>query len=225
MARVLVVAPHPDDETLGCGGALLKHMAAGDEVFWLVCTRMTASRGYSAAQMAAREALLARVHHAYGFAGMKVLDFAAGGLDAVDFGALIRAVGGYIKEVAPSVIYAPNRSDVHTDHQVTARAVWSCTKAFRQPGIAALLMYETVSETDYAPAFLENAFVPNVFVDISGFLEQKLALLALYETELLPAPFPRSPENVRAMGVVRGGSVNVRAAEAFMLVRAVWQEK
>ncbi|RME50047.1 MAG: PIG-L family deacetylase [Deltaproteobacteria bacterium] len=218
MKRVLCAAIHPDDETLGCGGTLLRHKAQGDEIHWLLMTNVHEGGRWPADFVVRRQREIAQVTERYRFDGFHPLDYPTTTLDARPFGEIVTAVGKVIEQVQPEVIYLPNRADVHTDHQVTFRAVYNCTKHFRYPSIRRVLMYETLSETEFAPALRENAFVPNVFVDISPHFEEKLEIMQIYASEVMPPPGPRSLAAIEALARLRGSRIGATFAEAFMLL-------
>ncbi len=209
-APILVVAVHPDDETLGCGGTLLRARALGHPVHWLLATKCDA-----------RREALARVQQAFGFASTHELAFAPGRLDQVPRIELVQALAAVIVQVRPRTLFLPFHADVHSDHRVAFAAAWSCTKSFRYPFVASVLMMETISETEFAPPLAANAFLPNAFVDISAHLERKLEILHLYEGEVGVHPFPRSDDGVRAQAALRGATAGCRYAEAFALLKAV----
>jgi LmbE family N-acetylglucosaminyl deacetylase len=217
--KVLVIAPHPDDETLGCGGTLLKHKEKGDKLHWFVMTTVYED-SYSLGFIKKRKQQIKAVIDAYGFASATQFDFSTAKLHN-HLGDLIPQLSDAILRLKPEVLYTINRSDVHTDHQITAQAVASATKSFRCPWLKRIMMYETISETEIAPPFLENAFLPNVYVDITQHLTQKLKIMKVYDTELQQQPLPRSLENLEALARFRGASVSVPYAEAFMLVREI----
>ena len=121
----------------------------------------------------------------------------------------------------PNTVYVMNRSDAHSDHRVTFDAVMACTKSFRYPFIKKVLMYECLSETEFAPALHEKIFIPNYFVNISDFLEEKINAMNVYKSELGDHPFPRSILNIKALATYRGASVGVLYAEAFQLLKFI----
>ena len=124
-------------------------------------------------------------------------------------------------EVKPEVIYSLNRSDAHSDHRYLSDAVMSCTKSFRYPFIKKVLMYECISETEFAPAFFEKVFIPNYFVDITKYIDKKLEIMRIFESELGEPPFPRSLENIKALARFRGSSIGFHFAEAFQVVKII----
>ena len=217
--RILVISAHPDDETLGCGGTLLKQEERGDETCWLILTDVHESVGYSKEFISERKSQIAGVAQAFSFADVYNLGYPTTRLHAADFSELISAIASVVSKVRPEVIYTVNRSDVHTDHQVGAKAVMSCTKSFRYPFIERILMYECVSETEMAAPLVENVFIPNVFSDISDYLDRKIEIMQLYGSEVQEPPLPRSIDNVTALARFRGASAGVNYAEAFTLIR------
>ena len=114
-----------------------------------------------------------------------------------------------------------NRSDAHSDHRYTFDSVMSCTKSFRYPFIKKILMYECLSETEFAPQLHEKIFIPNYFVDISKFLPRKLEIMKVYQSEIGEHPFPRSLRNIEALAVFRGASVGVEYTESFQVIKII----
>lgn len=221
MKKVLVISPHPDDETLGCGGTLLKHIENKDEVHWMICTVMTEEQGYTIKAITEKNDLINDVKKKYNFKNTISLNIPTCDVHNYSFNMLIEKLSYYINSIEPEIIYMPNRGDIHTDHQIISKAILSSTKSFRVGSIKKIMMYETLSETEYAPPLQENIFIPNVFVDISDYVDSKLEILSMYKTEILDSPFPRSVENIRALAKYRGCSINKMYAEAFMLIKEI----
>lgn len=216
--KTLVIAPHPDDELLGCGGTLLRRKAEGAEIAWLIVTAITQEGGWTAERIASREQEIAQVAERLGVARLYNLKLPTTRLDGLEIGEIIGRFSEVFKDFEPEEVFLPSRSDVHTDHKVVFDAGTSCCKWFRYPSVRRVLAYETLSETDFGldPA---SSFLPNVFIDISAQLETKLELLTLYRSELGEFPFPRSLEAVTALARVRGAASGYQAAEAFQLLR------
>jgi LmbE family N-acetylglucosaminyl deacetylase len=219
--KILVISVHPDDETIGCGGTLLKHKENGDELNWLIITMPKQEYGYSNSQVEAEEQQVKKVQEKYDFKNVFNLGFKPAGINYDIFSDLISAISDVMNKLMPEVVYMINRSDIHTDHQIAARAILSCTKSFRYPFIKKVLMYECLSETEIAPQFQENIFIPNVFCDITKYMDDKIDTLNIFQTELQESPLPRNEESVRALARYRGCSACVQYAEAFMLVRDI----
>ncbi|MDB9921771.1 PIG-L family deacetylase [Actinomycetota bacterium] len=139
-------------------------------------------------------------------------------LDTVPMGELVAAISQVMQDFQPEEVLVPFWGDAHTDHRIIFDAVAACTKWFRYPAVKRVLAYETLSETDSSIG-RNNAFDPNVFIDISDWLEDKIRIMSFYESELGTFPFPRSEKAVRALGQVRGAASGFSAAEAFMLLK------
>jgi len=215
--RTLVIAPHPDDETLGPGGTLLRRKASGGEVAWVLITAVSSEMGWSESRIAQRADEIRRVAESYRFDAVFELGFPSTRLDQVPTGDLVSAVSRVFNAFKPEEVFLPHPSDVHSDHRIVFEAVAGCTKWFRYPSVKRVLAYETLSETDFSLAS-QGRFRPNVYVDIDGYLDEKLSILDLYASELGAFPFPRSHEAVRALAVLRGAAAGYRAAEAFELL-------
>ena len=219
MKKVLVISVHPDDETLGCGGTILKHKYNNDEIYWLIITKADENLGFTKRFLEDREKQINIISESYGFKNVYKLGFLTTKLHTIDFSELIDSISQVINEIKPEVVYMNNRSDIHTDHQIAAKAVISCTKSFRYPFIKKILMYECISETDIAPSLPENLFIPNVYSDITEFMNKKLEIMSIYESEIQQPPLPRSLDNIKSLARYRGASCGVNYAEALMLVR------
>lgn len=219
--KIIVVAPHPDDETLGCGGTILRHRQAGDDIHWLVVTAMTPEQGFPQETITARDAEITMAARHYGFASVQLLGFPTTRLDTLPLSDLIAAISKVLKNISPEIIYLPFAGDVHSDHAVVSDAVLSCTKWFRNTSIKRILAYETLSETEFGISPNTLGFRPNVFVDIHPYLDEKIEILKIFSSELGEFPFPRSIEAVMALAQLRGSAANCLAAEAFMLLKEI----
>lgn len=218
MSRTLVIAPHPDDEILGCGGTLLRRKAEGGVLGWLIVTGMDEQSGWSADRIQEREEEISRVASLTGFDNVFNLGLPAARLETLPLREVVAAFSSIFESFKPEELLVPHRGDVHSDHRVTFDTVAACTKWFRYPSVRRVLAYETVSETDFGLS-PETVFHPTVFVDIGKYLERKLEILSVYKTELGEFPFPRSIRAVRALAEWRGASAGYQAAEAFELLR------
>lgn len=221
MNKVIVVAPHPDDETLGCGGSILKHKSKGDEINWLIVTAITEDIGYVHDKILERSLEIQKVSKAYEFSSVHQCGFPTTRLDIIPMLDMVQKIGSIFQEVKPNVVYLPYRGDVHTDHRIVCDVVSSCLKWFRYPFVERVLAYETLSETDTALIPDNNAFRPNVFMDISLFLEKKIDIMKFYKGEMGVFPFPRSEEAIRALASLRGVASGFKAAESFMLLKEI----
>jgi N-acetylglucosamine malate deacetylase 1 len=217
--RVLAIAAHPDDETLGCGGTLLRHLADGDEIHWLIVSEASGPRWDDAYRQVQRDQVQA-VDEAFPFTSRTWLGQPSTQLDTLPLADLVEGIREVVVTVRPEVVYLPNRSDAHSDHRVVSSAASAALKSFYlgELGVRRVLAFESPSETDAAPTWAEGAFVPNVYVDISATLERKLELFGLFASEVHTGHGPRSLSSVRALARHRGAAIDVEYAEAFMLL-------
>ena len=213
MSRVLVIAPHPDDETLGCGGTLLKHKEAGDDIYWMIVTAVPDS--------STRDMQVYIVDDNYGFSNVFDFRHQPGQLSSADIPQIISDVNNVYTRIKPNTIYLPFHSDIHSDHRIVFQAAYSCSKSFRFSSITRILMMEIISETEFALPTPTHAFTPNVFVDISDYIDEKIKIMSMYTSEVGEFPFPRSEENIRALSMFRGATAGCNHAEAFMLLKEI----
>ena len=219
MTRILVVAPHPDDETLGCGGTLLQARDAGAHIFWLIVTNLTQHSNISPERITQRKREIKAVASHYKMRETLQLNFPTTTLDDIAIGDIISAMGDFVSHTQPNDIYLPFRRDAHSDHRVVFDAGVAVSKWFRYPSVKRVLAYETQSETDFDLAPDSIGFRPNVFVNISEYLEEKIKIASIYESEFSNHPFPRSKKGIDALATLRGAASGFKAAEAFMLLR------
>lgn len=222
MNKILVIAVHPDDETLGCGGTLLKLKDRGCELHWLIATMVSDEDGYSREFVATRRQEIETVSKKYSFAGVHELGLPAARIETVPVGEIVGKVASIMKKVNPDTLFLPFKEDVHSDHRIIFNAAFSCTKSFRQSSLQRIYMMETLSETEFSPAIPGQSFVPNTFVDISRYFDKKLEILQTFSSELGEHPFPRSIGNITALATYRGATSGCQYAESFMLLKDVW---
>lgn len=215
--NIVIVTPHPDDETLGCGGTILRHKQVGDKLCWLIVTKMGDQFDNSKREKRHRE--ITKVKEMYGFDEVFQLNFEAGQLDVLPLGNIINEISDVFNLFEPNIVYLPYRSDIHSDHRAVFDATVACTKWFRYPFVKRVLVYETLSETDFTINPDANYFRPNVFVDISSFIDKKIEIMCIYESELADHPFPRSIRAIKSLAYLRGAASGYEAAEAFMLLK------
>lgn len=219
--RVVAVSAHADDETLGCGGTLLKHQANGDEINWILASSPQAD-SFDEEFIARRRNQIDEAARAYGMTNVETLGLPAAGLDMVSSSDLIGRIATALEKISPDRIYVVHRGDVHSDHRVVADAVWAASKPFNTGVARDIYAYETMSSTNLASPTGSDPFVATAYSDIGDYLERKLEILKIFDTEIHPYPHPRSLEAVEAAARFRGSSIGIACAEAFMVVRASW---
>jgi len=218
--RILIIAPHPDDEVLGCGGTIARLADSGSTVEVAIVTTGKEPR-YDRAGVERLRAEAAAAHALLGVGATHYLDLPAAELDGVPHADLNAAIGSLIDAVLPDTIFVPFIGDIHLDHQLVFRSTMVAARPRRAIYPHTILAYETLSETNWSAPYVEPMFAPTVYVDIEATLDRKLAAFAAYRSQCCAFPNERSPEAIRALAMVRGATVHRRAAEAFLLVREV----
>jgi LmbE family N-acetylglucosaminyl deacetylase len=220
VSSVLIVAPHPDDEVLGCGGVIGRHVASGDDVYVVIVSKGVADEfSPDLVEQARQEATMA--NKVLGTKRVFLLDFPAPRLDAVPTSSLAAALKNVVVNVQATTVYLPHHGDIHGDHKAV---YWATLVATRPNGDffpARLLCYETLSETEWGAPIPSDVFAPTVFVDVSQYLGVKLEAMKCYRSQLAPSPKARSLASIEALARVRGSTIGVTAAEAFSLIREV----
>jgi LmbE family N-acetylglucosaminyl deacetylase len=221
--RVAVVVAHADDEVLGCGGTLRRHVMAGDEVWTIILADGETSRGSAAdhAAVSRREAAARAAAEILGVQHVAVHRFSDNRLDDYARLEIVRVVEQHIEEIVPHTVYTHHAGDVNVDHRRVHEA--DTTACRPQPGhpVETLLCFETASSTEWQLPYSATPFLPNWFVDISGALEAKMAALKAYGDEMRPWPHPRSYAGVEHLARWRGATAGCEAAEAFVLGREI----
>jgi len=221
MNKVVVIAVHPDDETLGCGGTLLRHKAQGDEINWLIATDMQEKHGFKKKDIKIREREINSVAKAYGFENVHTLGIPTIKVDTLAQDTIVKKISKVFNEIKPRVVYLPFYGDPHSDHRQIFEATFSCLKTFRSPFVKKVLMMETISETEFAPSFEETTFRPNYFKDISETINKKISIFHIYKSEIKQHPFPRNAKNIKALATFRGAMAGCKYAESFMLLKEI----
>ena len=223
--RVLVVAAHPDDEVLGCGGTIARHADAGDQVQVLIVAEGATSRQNQRDPIQARDELSALAQASQtaglilGAAGVELLDLPDNRLDSLDRLDLIKRIEVIIRRHQPQVVYVHHIGDVNVDHRRLHEAVVTACRPTPGHPVRRLLSFEVASSTEWQPPGSASVFQPNWFVDISDQWQRKREALEAYASEMRPSPHARSLEAVEHLARWRGAQVGVEVAEAFCLLR------
>jgi LmbE family N-acetylglucosaminyl deacetylase len=215
--RVLVFAPHNDDEVLGAGGTIAKLAKQGAEIMICEVTSGTNPERVERIKSEAR-----RAHALLGAAHTVFLELPVVRLTEhprIEINARMCEV---VKDFRPTIAFIPHMGDMHTDHRVTADAAMVALRPYEAKGLHSIYVYETLSETEWNIPSAANAFIPNAWCDISDELATKLDAMRCYETQLNDFPHPRSTGALEALARYRGSTVGADAAEAFMLIRHIF---
>lgn len=221
--KVLVVAGHADDETLGCGGVIAGHIRDGDCVKVVVMADGVSSRGdmLDGLAQAERNRSFAAAMAVLGVTDIVELGYPDNRLDTIPLLELVVALESILKHFAAEVVYTHFPWDLNVDHKVATEAAMTACRP--QPGgsVRQILFYEVLSATGWNSSACCPAFIPNYFVDVSECLALKMDALRCYDEEMRAFPHARSFEAVSALAKFRGASVGIEAAEAFILERQV----
>lgn len=218
--NILVIAPHADDEVLGCGGVIAKHAAAGDVVSILIVATGIPEL-YPPAVIEQTRQELKEAHTLLGVSNVIFLDYPVPVLDSIPVYRLSSSIEQVIKNLLPTTVYIPHHGDIHIDHQVVYHAASVATRPIRDCSVRKILAYETLSSTEWAAPNAGSVFIPTVFCDITDFIELKLTAMSKIASQLKEPPHSRSLQAIEALARYRGSSVDLHAAEAFMLVREI----
>lgn len=222
--RVAVIVAHPDDEVLGCGGAIRRHTLAGDAVWTIILADGETSRDAAGEKaIAAREAAMQAAAKILGVQHHATHRLPDNRLDTVPLLDLIKLVEPHIRVIAPDTVYTHHAGDLNADHRRVHQAVMTACRPQAGCSVTRLLCFETPSSTEWQSPHAGTPFLPNWFVDISEVLEVKMKALQAYGREMKPWPHPRSYEGVEHLAHWRGATIGCTAAEAFMLMRGIWR--
>ncbi len=216
--KILIVSPHPDDESLGAGGTLIKLKKSGHKIYWLNITDVKEEYGFSTEFIKKRSEHIKNIINFYKFDGFFNFQLQPAGLSNLDEGIIISKIRKVFDEVKPEWIIIPGNYDAHSDHRVVYNCCMACSKSFRSPYIRKILSMEIISETEFG--FQNEKFIPNFFVDITEEFESKLNAIKIYDTEIEKFPFPRSFENIESLAIFRGGGI-CKYAEAFHIIKEI----
>lgn len=223
--NVLVVAAHPDDEVIGCGGTIAKHSLRGDPVHISILAEGITSRDRTRTPEKHQSELSALAQSAHqaseilGATSLSLHDFPDNRLDSCDLLDLVKVVEQAIARHRPEIIYTHHAGDLNIDHRCIHQAVVTAARPIPASSLKTILFFEVVSSTEWQIPGSAPAFVPNWFVNISQMLHLKQKALEVYSTEMRPWPHARSISAIEHLARWRGASVGVEAAEAFVVGR------
>ncbi len=218
MKKILVIAPHPDDEILGCGGMMIENIKRGNEVYVCIVTKGFPPQ-FNVDRTKRNQADARECHRAIGVKGTFFLDFPSTMLETVPRSEFNGRILKLVRDLQPDEVYIPHYGDMQKDHQLVAEACMVAVRPKYTPPTRKVYAYETMSETAWNAPSIQNEFIPNVFVDISDSLQDKKKALGLYTLQVSEFPDARSLGAIEALARYRGAQMNMQAAEAFMLIR------
>jgi LmbE family N-acetylglucosaminyl deacetylase len=227
MKRILIVAAHPDDEILGCGGTIIRRINEGDEVYSLVLGEGITSRYQK--RILGEEVKLKELHDSYnkvckfmGFKNWWLYKFPDNRFDSVDLLDIVKVVESIKEELQPEIVYTHFENDLNIDHRLTFQAVLTACRPLNTESVKEILSFEIPSSTEWVSSSnAVNNFNPNIFVNIEDTIDKKIEAIKIYKSELREYPHPRSLDALRIISQRWGIVSGLNFAEAFITIRKV----
>lgn len=222
MKTILVIAAHPDDEVLGCGGTIARHVVEGDEVHVVFMADGVTSRvNHDNEDLSVRNKAAHESCKLLGTQEPQFLGFPDNKMDTIAFLDVVQKLEKVMMEIRPSVVYTHHDEDLNVDHRITNQAVLTACRP--QPGyyVNEIYSFEILSSTNWASCSIKNTFSPSRFVDISKVIELKIKALNIYDQEMRDYPHSRSIEAVESLARYRGSTMGMMAAESFHVIRVL----
>lgn len=216
--RMLVIAPHPDDEVFGCGATIAKYADSGHEVQVLIVTKGDELFDPKLIRKGREEAF--KAHGLLGVRQTHFADLPAIKLDTLPQHEINDALSGFLRQIQPELVFLPFPGDINRDHQIVHSSAMVAARPF-QTTVRDIYCYEALSSTNWNSPVITTHFVPNVFCDVSTTIDRKISAAKIYESQIKAYPHERSPESIMALSRYRGGFVGIEHAEAFVCVRHI----
>ena len=218
---VLVVAAHTDDEALGCGGTIARHVAEGDTVYAVFLADGVTSRPDAThEELKQRNAAAERAHEILGIKKAYMLGFPDNRMDSVPLLDIVQKLESVLEQVRPQVVYTHHHGDLNVDHRITHQALMTACRPVPGTSVKEIYAFEVLSATEWNTPSV-NPFVANMFIDVSDYLDRKMEAVRAYKMEMRDDPHSRSFSNVQRLAELRGSAVGVSAAESFELLRRI----
>ncbi|MBI2251214.1 MAG: PIG-L family deacetylase [Armatimonadetes bacterium] len=220
--KILVIAPHMDDETLGMGATIARHVAKGDKVFIAIMAYRIYEKVYNKKIVESEKKAVLKAKEVLGYQEVIFFDLQDERLDTAIQDILI-PLENYYNKIKPDILYVNFYQDNNQDHRATFEAVRIVIRSVNKWKVPRVLMYEVPSSTDQSPPLKEAVFLPNFYVNIEKYLDKKIKALNCYKREKRKFPHPRSKEAILALAKRRGVESGFKLAEAFMILRDQWK--
>jgi len=220
MKKILIIAPHPDDEVLGAGGIMRKYAKLGHEVYVLVITKGS-PKFYSNEKVDNVRAEALKAHQILQVKETVFLDYSAPELDITSKADISNTIFNYLNHWKITDLFLPHRGDIHVDHKIVFEAGLVAARPKCDYSVKNIFAYETLSETEWAPPFADDAFIPTHFENISKEFEDKIQALSCFKSQMKKFPSIRSLDCVESIAKYRGATVGFERGEAFMTIRTI----
>lgn len=224
--KILIIAAHPDDEVLGCGGTIAKLVNNGYEAYTLILgegktSRYTDSKTDFSSEINELNSEIRKANSIINIKEVFVHNFPDNSFDSVPLLEIVKTIEELIEQLKPEIIFTHHVGDMNIDHQITHKAVLTATRPMQNQTVKEVYAFEIPSSTEWNGYSRETAFVPNVFVDISETIDLKIKAIDEYKSELREYPHPRSLTHIKELTKVNGTKVGLGYSENFILIRKV----
>ena len=221
--NIICIAAHPDDEALGVGGTLIKHVNSGDQVYIVILSEGEESKSERNLKDPKRKSKALEWANLVGCKLYKVFNFPDQKLDTIPLLDIIQKLEKIFKELKPEIVYLHHSGDINHDHQIASQATLTALRPMNSFGLQTeIRSFETPSSTEQAPYIDQYIFKPNLFVSVEKEWKTKLKALKIYQNETGVFPHPRSLESIDALSIKRGVESGYKRAEAFYIIRKFW---
>ncbi len=220
--RILLLVAHTDDETLGMGGTICKHIKKGDQVFAFSMTDGVSSREIdNTERIKNRIEASNKVSQSLGFEWFRRENFPDNSMDTIPLIEIVKVIEEAKKKINPTIIYTHSSADLNIDHRIVNQATLTAFRPLKDERWREIRTFEIPSSTDYGHKSVTNIFNPNLYIDISSYISQKLNALKNYEEEILVPPNSRSYDGIQNLAKYRGNQSGLNYAEAFEVIRKI----
>ena len=224
MNKILCIVAHPDDEVLGIGGTLIKHVSYGDCVDIIILSEGEASKSKKIERNSKRITNAKSCCNIMGSNLYKIFDFPDQQLDKISQLKIVKKLENCLEKLKPDIIYTHHPADINSDHQITAHTTLVAARPISYHKVMPeIRCFETPSSTEQAPNVEPYVFKPNFYVCIEKVWKKKIEAINAYSKEIKKYPHPRSIKSIESLAIKRGSEVNLKKAEAFYIVRKVWK--
>ena len=220
--NILVIAPHMDDEVLGCGGTIAKHVTAGDDIHISFIAHRVYNHQFDKEKNEIEKKHAYKAKEILRYKELEFFELSDERLD-VSVQDIIILLEKYVERINPNIVYVPFMGDNNQDHRAVFDAARVVLRPIATPFIKSVYMYEVPSSTEQSLPLPESAFLPNYYVNIIEFIDKKIEAYKCYETEKRDYPHPRSEKALRILSQKRGTEIGFEYAEAFMTLREKWE--
>ncbi len=224
MKKILIIAPHADDEVLGCGGTINFYKRKGFKIYVAILTN--ANKGdkdkFSEKYIVNVRKESLKAHKYLGVKETFFYEFPAPFLDQYPIAKISDELNKLINKIKPEILFIPHLGDSHVDHQIVHKACLVASRPLTNKCIPKILSYETLSETEWGVKKNNLHFIPNYYIELSSIdIKKKISAFNFYKSQTKKNHHPRSLNSIKSLAMYRGSNISRHFAEAFLLIRNI----